>query len=55
MPLSVISLLLLVTGFAPLDKADYGAPSVMKTILCLVLSAAFTILLNIYLPTNAWM
>lgn len=52
---SVISLLLLVTGFALLDKADYSASSIMKTILCLVLSAAFTVFLNVYLPTNAWM
>ena len=52
---SVISLLLLVTGFALFDKADYRAPSVFKTILCLVLSATFTVFLNVYLPTNTWM
>ena len=52
---SVISLLLLVSGFALLDKADYSVLSTIKTILCLILSASFTIFLNIYLPTNTWM
>lgn len=52
---SVIGLLLFVLGFVLIDKGEYDVPSAVKTIACLIIAAAFTVFLNIYLSTNTWM